>query len=130
MRARDESLHAPLPGVDQACVLSPEPSGVRTRSRSMYVCYDAGMRYFGKITGMNNGVEGTWLVELDDDGVPTREFVLIPPEAMPDVVPVWAIQLKESPDPKRAFTRDEVRRIALIKMRRSMDRLKGRDAGS
>ena len=49
---------------------------------------------------------------------------------MPDVVPVWAIQLKESPDPERAFTRDEVRRIALLKMRRSMDRFKGRDAGS
>jgi hypothetical protein len=49
---------------------------------------------------------------------------------MPDVVPVWAIHLKESPDPERAFTRDEVRRIAFIKMRRSMDRLKRRDVGS
>jgi hypothetical protein len=88
------------------------------------------MPYYGKITGMNNGVEGTWLVELDDDGVPKPAFVLIPPEAMPEVVPVWAIQLKESPDPERAFTRDEVRRIALMKMRRSMDRLKGRDAGN
>lgn len=88
------------------------------------------MPHYGKITGTNNGVEGTWLVELDDDGVPTREFVLIPPEAMPDVVPVWAIHLKEGPDSGRAFTRDEVRKIALMKMRRSMDRLKGRDAGS
>jgi hypothetical protein len=49
---------------------------------------------------------------------------------MPEVVPVWAIHLKESPEPERAFTRDEVRRIALLKMRRSMDQLKGRDAGS
>jgi hypothetical protein len=88
------------------------------------------MPYYGKITGTNNGVEGTWLVELDDDGVPTAAFRLIPPEAMPDVVPVWTIHLKESPDSERAFTRDEVRRIAHIKMRRSMDRLKGRDAES
>jgi hypothetical protein len=88
------------------------------------------MPYYGKITGTNNGVEGTWLVELDDDGVPTRDFVLVAPEAMPEVVPVWAIQLKESPDPERAFSRDEVRRIAHLKMRRSMDRLKERDAGS
>jgi hypothetical protein len=88
------------------------------------------MPHYGKITGMNNGVEGTWLVELDDDGIPTPEFALVPPESMPDVVPVWAIQLKESPAPERAFTRDEVRRIALLKMTRSMDRLKGRDAGS
>ncbi len=88
------------------------------------------MPYYGKITGMNNGVEGTWLVELDDDGVPTREFVLISPESLPDVVPVWTIHLKVSPDPARAFTRDEVRRIAHMKMRRSMERLKGRDAGS
>ena len=93
-------------------------------------CYDAAMPYYGKITGTNNGVEGTWLVELDDDGVPTPQFTLVPPESMPDVVPVWAIHLKESPDPERAFSRDEVRRIAFIKMRRSMDRLKGRDAGS
>jgi hypothetical protein len=88
------------------------------------------MPYYGEITGTNNGVEGTWLVELDDDGVPAPEFALVLPESMPDVVPVWAIHLKESPDPERAFTRDEVRRIAFIKMRRSMDRLKGRDAGS
>jgi hypothetical protein len=47
---------------------------------------------------------------------------------MPDVVPVWAIHLKESPNPERAFTRDEGRRIAFLKMRRSMDRLKGRDS--
>jgi hypothetical protein len=94
------------------------------------LCYDGAMRYYGKISGTNNGVEGTWLVELDDDGVPTPAFRLIAPESMPDVVPVWTIHLKESPDPERAFTRDEVRRIARIKMRRSMDRLKGRDAGS
>jgi hypothetical protein len=67
---------------------------------------------------------------LDDDGIPTREFVLIPPKAMPDVVPVWAIHLKESPNPERAFTLDEVRKIAHTKMRRSMDRLKRRNAGS
>ena len=88
------------------------------------------MPYYGKITGINNGVEGTWLVELDDDGVPRPEFALVPPEAMPDVVPVWAIHLKESPDPERAFSRDEVRGISLLKMRRSMDRVKRRDAGS
>jgi hypothetical protein len=88
------------------------------------------MLHYGKLTGMNNGVEGTWLVELDDDGIPTPEFALVPPEFMPEVVPVWAIYLKESPDPEQAFTRDEIRRIALVKMRRSMDRLKGREAGS
>jgi hypothetical protein len=86
--------------------------------------------YYGKITGINNGVEGTWLVELDDDGVPKREFVVIPAETMPEVDPVWAIHLKESPDPERAFSRDEVRKIALLKMRRSMNRFKGRDVGS
>ena len=96
----------------------------------MVVCYDARMPpYYGKITGINNGVEGTWLVELDEDGIPTREFVVIPAEAMPEVVPVWAIHLKESPDPERAFSRDEVRKIALLKMRRSMDRFKARDMG-
>jgi hypothetical protein len=88
------------------------------------------MPYYGKISGTNNGVQGTWLVELDDDGVPTPAFRLVAPESMPDVVPVWAIQLKESPDPERAFTRDEVRTIAHIKMRRSMERLKRRDAAS
>ena len=93
------------------------------------LCYDAAMPYYGKITGINNGVEGTWLVELDEDGIPTREFVVIPAEAMPEVVPVWAIHLKESPDPERAFSRDEVRKIALLKMRRSMDRFKARDMG-
>jgi hypothetical protein len=87
-------------------------------------------RYYGKITGINNGVEGTWLVELDDDGVPRPEFVVIPAEARPDVVPVWAIRLKVSPDPERAFTRDEIRKIALLKMRRSMDRFKGCDTRS
>ena len=86
------------------------------------------MPHYGKITGTDNGVEGTWLVELDDGRVPTPAFLLIPPEAMPEVVPVWAIHLKESPNPERAFTHDEARRIALIKMRRSMDRLKGRDS--
>ena len=86
------------------------------------------MPYYGKITGLNNGVEGTWLVQLDDDGVPKPEFALVPPESMPDVVPVWAIHLKESPDPEQAFSRDEVRRIALMKMRRSMDRLKERNS--
>jgi hypothetical protein len=103
--------------------------GASGRGRAA-VCYDAPMPYYGKITGTNNGVEGTWLVELDDDGVPTPEFMLVPPESMPDVVPVWTIHLKESPDPERAFSRDEVRRIAFIKMRRSMDWLQGRDAGS
>jgi len=92
-------------------------------------CYDAAMPYYGKITGMNEGVEGTWLVELDEEGVPKPEFALIAPEALPEVVPVWAIHLKESPDPEQAFTRDEVRGIALLKMRRSMDRFKGRDPG-
>ena len=86
--------------------------------------------HYGKITGTNDGVEGTWLVELDDDGVPTPAFALIPPEALPDVVPVWSIHLKESPDPAQAFSRDEVRKIALMKMRRSMDRFKGRAARS
>lgn len=93
-------------------------------------CYTLVMPSYGKITGTHNGVEGTWLVELDDDGVPTPAFALFLPESLPDVVPVWAIHLKESPDPEQAFTRDEVRKIALLKMRRSMDRLKGRDAGS
>jgi hypothetical protein len=103
-----------------ACLCAPIADG----------CDTSAMPYYGKITGLNNGVEGTWLVELDDDGVPTPEFALVPFESMPDVVPVWAIHLKESPDPERAFSRDEVRSIAHIKMRRSMDRLKGRDAGS
>jgi hypothetical protein len=88
------------------------------------------MPYYGKITATNNGVEGTWLIELGDDGIPTADFKLIPPESMPDVVPVWTIHLKESTDPEAAFSRDEVIRIAQMKMVRSMARLQGRDAGS
>src|SRR5687767_10810009 len=34
------------------------------------VCYDARMPYYGQITGTDNGVEGSWFIELNDDGGP------------------------------------------------------------
>jgi hypothetical protein len=28
------------------------------------------MPYYGQITGTDNGVEGSWFVDLEDDGIP------------------------------------------------------------
>ena len=45
------------------------------------------MPHYGQITGTDDGVEGSWLIELDDDGVPIDDFAGIPAETMPNVVP-------------------------------------------
>jgi len=84
------------------------------------------MPYYRQITGTDNGIDGSWFIELNDDGSPISEFVFIPVETMPDVVPVWSIELPIGD----AFTEDETANLALIKMRRRMAELKGRDAGS
>jgi hypothetical protein len=91
---------------------------------------DAVMCYYGQITGSDGGVEGSWFIALNDDGVPISEFEFIPVKAMPDVVPVWSIELPIRDDAGVLFTDDEAANLALIKMLRSMVELKGRDAGS
>ena len=35
-----------------------------------WLCYDAAMPYYGQITGTDDGVEDSWLIELDGEGVP------------------------------------------------------------
>jgi hypothetical protein len=86
------------------------------------------MPYYGQITGTDNGVEGSWFIELDDTGAPISEFVLIPVANMPDVVPVWSIELPIGDGV--TLTDDETVDLAIIKMLRSMAELKGLDAGS
>ena len=92
--------------------------------------YDGGMPHYGQITGTGNGVEGSWFIELNDDGVPVSEFEFVPIEAMPDVVPVWSIQFTIGDEAGIAFTDDEATNLAIIKMLRSMAELKGLDLGS
>jgi hypothetical protein len=46
------------------------------------------MPYYGQITGNNNGVEGSWFIELNDAGSPVSELAFIPIETTPDVGPV------------------------------------------
>jgi hypothetical protein len=79
---------------------------------------------------MDNGVEGSWFIELDATGAPISEYEFIPVEAMPDVVPVWSIKLPIGDDAGVAFTEDETANLALIKMLREMAELKGLDAQS
>jgi hypothetical protein len=86
------------------------------------------MPYYGQITGTDDGVEGSWFIELDDTGVPISEYAFIPVETMPDVVPVWSIKLPIGDDAGVAFTEDETANLALIKMLREMAELKGLDA--
>jgi hypothetical protein len=88
------------------------------------------MPYFGQITGTDDGVEGNWLIELDDRGVPISGFTFIPVGTMPEVVPVWSIKLPIGHDGDVAFTEDETANLALIKMLRSMAELKELDAGN
>ena len=88
------------------------------------------MPRYGQITGTNHGGEGSWFIELDDDGSPVSEFEFIPIEAMPDIVPVWKIELPIGDEPGITFTEDEAANRALIEMLRSMAELKGRDAGT
>ena len=85
---------------------------------------------YGQITGTDNGVDGSWLIELDDDGAPISEFVFIPAQSMPDVVPIWSIELPIGDDAGILFSEDEAANLALIRMLRSMAELKGLDAGS
>jgi hypothetical protein len=56
------------------------------------------MPQYGQSTGTDDGVAGTWLVELDDDGVPLDDdgvplddVAFIPVEAMPDAATVSAL---------------------------------------
>ena len=51
------------------------------------------MPSYGQITGTDDGVEGNWLIELDDTGTPISEYAFTPVETLPDVVPVWSIKL-------------------------------------
>jgi hypothetical protein len=88
------------------------------------------MPYYDQITGTDNGVEGSWLIELDDTGEPVSEYEFIPVEALPDVVPVWSIELPIGDDAGVLFTEDEAANRALMKMLRSLAELKGLDAAS
>ena len=88
------------------------------------------MPYYGQIIGTDNGVVRSWFLELNDDGMPIREFVYIPVETMPDVVPVWSIALPIGDDAGVLFTEDETANLVRIKMLRSMAELKGLDAQS
>jgi hypothetical protein len=89
------------------------------------------MPHDGQITGTDNGEEGGWLIELDDAGAQISEFAFIPVETtMPDVVPVWSIELPIGDDAGVLFTEDEAANLALLEMLRSMVELKGLDAGS
>lgn len=84
------------------------------------------MPHYGRITGTHQGVEGSWFIELDDDGSPVSEFEFIPIEAMPDIVPVWSIELPLGDDePGITFSDDETANLALIEMLRSIAELKG-----
>jgi hypothetical protein len=104
------------------CLVRPG-SGVR-------ICYHAAILSYGQITGTDNGVERSGFIELDDTGAPISEFVFIPAETMPEVVPVWTIELPISDDAGVRFTQDEAANLALIKMLRSMVEPKGLDTGS
>ena len=74
------------------------------------------MPCYGRITGTDDaGDEGSWLIELDDTGAPVSDFVFIPVAALPDVVPVWSLELPIG----EAFTDDEAANLALIKTLRS-----------
>lgn len=73
------------------------------------------MPYYGQITGTYNGVEGSWLIELDDTGAPISEYEFIPVASMPDVVPVWSIELPIRADAGVVFTEDQTANLALIK---------------
>ncbi len=41
---------------------------------------------YGQLTGTDDGVEGSWLIALEDDGVPLDDVAFFPIETMPDVV--------------------------------------------
>ncbi len=88
------------------------------------------MPHYGQITGTDHGGEGSWFIELNDDGSPVSEFVFIPVESMPEVVPVWSIELPIGDNMGVLFTEDETANRTLIEMLRSMAELKRRDAGS
>ena len=86
--------------------------------------------YYGQITGTDNGVEGTWFIELDHTGVPISEYVFIPVQTMPDVVPVWSIALPIGSEAGIDFSDDEAAEIGYLLMQRRMAELKGLGAGS
>ena len=85
------------------------------------------MPNYGQISGtVAVGADGAWLIELDDNGAPVSDFVFIPVETMPDIEPLWSIELPIG----EQFTHDEAANRALIKTLRSMAELKGRHAAS
>jgi hypothetical protein len=81
--------------------------------------------YYGQTTGTDNGEEGSWFIEVNDDGAPISEYMFIPVETMPDVMPVWPIELPISDEAGVHLTEDEAANLALIEMLRSMAELKG-----
>jgi hypothetical protein len=82
----------------------------------------------GQITGTDDGVESTWLLELDDVGSPITELVFIPMGPMPRVVPIWSIELPID-HIGIAFT-DEAANPSLITMLRDLPELKRGEVGS
>ena len=121
VRIGSEALFNPPFGSCAAAWFSGERRSIR---------YDAAMPYYGKLIGTNHGIGGTWLLELDDDGVPVDGFTLIPVETMPDVVPVWTLDLPIGVRDGVRFSPIEAGEIAILMMRRRMAELRGRDIGS
>jgi hypothetical protein len=97
---------------------------------TLALCHDARIPSYGQITGTDQGVEGSWFMELNDDGSPVSEFEFIPIEAMPDIVPVWSIALPISGEAGIAFSGDEAANLTIITMLRSLAELTGLDAES
>ena len=85
---------------------------------------------YGLLIGTYDEQEGTWLIELDADEVPILDYTLIPVETLPDVIPVWTLELPITADSGLAFTDDETGKLAVLMMRRRMAERKGFDAGS
>jgi hypothetical protein len=77
---------------------------------------------YGRLTQIFQGVEQAWLVELDDDGTPIVEAGLVPETALPDVVPVWTIDV-----PTPLHGRPCEMPSTFWKMRRDMARYRGWD---
>jgi hypothetical protein len=87
------------------------------------------MPQYGQLTGTDDdGTEGTWLIELADDGTPPPDHVPNPLALMPDVGPMWSIDLLIAAEHGISFSGDEAGEIALPMMRRRMAEVEGRDA--
>jgi hypothetical protein len=55
--------------------------------RCLASCQNRPIPSDGQITGTDNGVEGSWFIELNDAGSPVSKLPFIRIEAMSDVVP-------------------------------------------